>query len=70
MSCSCKIKLCVNIIGAFLQQKLKLSITPYGLNEMSKMPYYERGGGDRGPVIAAISFDISLPEKPPSQTNL
>lgn len=53
----------------FLLQKLKLSITPHALNEMSKMPYYERGGRDGYPVIAVISSNIRLPEKPPVQTN-
>ncbi|XP_028277145.1 sodium- and chloride-dependent GABA transporter 1 isoform X3 [Parambassis ranga] len=52
--------------GSFMQ-KLKLSITPYALNEKSKMPYYERGGIGY-PDIAVISTSISLPEKPPTHT--
>uniref|UniRef100_UPI003AAF917F sodium- and chloride-dependent GABA transporter ine n=1 Tax=Centroberyx gerrardi TaxID=166262 RepID=UPI003AAF917F len=55
--------------GSFTQ-KLKLSITPFALNEMSKMPYYERGGADTYPGIAVISSTIHLPEKAPIQTNL
>lgn len=55
--------------GSFMQ-KLKLSITPFALNEISKMPYYERGGGAAHPGIAVISSDIHLPEKPPTETNL
>nr|XP_040038347.1 sodium- and chloride-dependent GABA transporter ine [Gasterosteus aculeatus aculeatus] len=54
--------------GSFMQ-KLKLSVNPYGLNEKSKMPYYERGGAIP-PGIAVISSDIQLPEKTPIQTNL
>lgn len=50
----------VYIICTFLLQKLKLSITPYALNEKSKMPYYERGGKGY-PDIAVISTSISLP---------
>lgn len=53
---------CVNIIGTFLLQKLKLSITPYALNEMSKMLYYERGGMYGDPVISVISSSMHLPE--------
>ncbi|XP_031713275.1 sodium- and chloride-dependent GABA transporter 1 [Anarrhichthys ocellatus] len=55
--------------GSFMQ-KLKLSVTPYALNEKPKMPYYERGGGETHPGMAVISSDIQLPEKPPIQTNL
>lgn len=62
--------LCVHIIGAFPLQKLKLSLTPYTLNEISKMPYYERGGRYGEPVIAVISSNVHLPEKPPIETNL
>lgn len=66
----CVVTLCDNKhIGAFLQQKLKLSVDPYALNEKSKMPYYERGGAIP-PGIAVISSDIQLPEKTPIQTNL
>lgn len=52
-----------------LQQKLKLSITPYGLDEMTKIPYYERGGRDRHPVIAVTSSSMFASEKPIGQTN-
>ena len=62
-------KLCVDIIGTFLQQKLKLSIKPYALDEMSKMAYYERGGKYGEPAIAVISSNDQLPEKPPLETN-
>ncbi|XP_035482308.1 sodium- and chloride-dependent GABA transporter ine [Scophthalmus maximus] len=51
--------------GSFTQ-KLKLSITPYSLDERSKMPYYERGGKD----ISVISSNFLVLEKPPIQTNL
>lgn len=54
----------------FLLQKLKLSLTPYTLNEISKMPYYERGGRNGDPVVAVISSNVHLPEKPPIETNL
>ncbi|KAM9348932.1 sodium-dependent dopamine transporter [Symphorus nematophorus] len=54
--------------GSFMQ-KLKLSIKPYALNEMSKMAYYERGGRYGDPAIAVISSNIKLPEKPPIETN-
>nr|XP_046266423.1 sodium- and chloride-dependent GABA transporter ine [Scatophagus argus] len=53
--------------GSFMQ-RLKLSITPYALNEKSNMPYYERGGRHGEPVIAVISSNIPLPEKPPVET--
>lgn len=48
--------------GSFMQ-KLKRSITPGALDEMSKMPYYERGG------IAVTSSSQYPTEKPPVQTN-
>ncbi|XP_057677500.1 sodium-dependent dopamine transporter [Corythoichthys intestinalis] len=51
--------------GSFLQ-KLKLSITPYALNEMSKMPYYERGGRNKNQGVSVIST-ISLQDKPANQ---
>ncbi|XP_051255873.1 sodium- and chloride-dependent GABA transporter ine [Dicentrarchus labrax] len=54
--------------GSFMQ-KLKLSITPFALNEMSKMPYYERGGRYGDPAIAVISSSVHLPQKPPIETN-
>ncbi|CAM9127446.1 unnamed protein product [Lampetra planeri] len=53
------------VLPGSLMQKLKLSITPYALDEMSKMPYYERGGTQ----IAVISTTIRLDAKPPAQTN-
>lgn len=60
----CKIQLCVNSIGEILQQKLKLSLTPSALDEMSKMPYYEGGGKEGYPGISVISSNIRLTEKP------
>lgn len=57
-------------VGTSLLQKLKQSITPYTLNELSKMPYYERGGAYGDPVIATISSSGHLPEKAPAETNL
>ncbi|XP_040007293.1 sodium- and chloride-dependent GABA transporter ine [Xiphias gladius] len=57
------------VLPGSLMQKLRLSITPYSLDEMSKKPYYDRGGRDRYPVIAVISSNICVPEKPPVQTN-
>ncbi|XP_070699263.1 sodium- and chloride-dependent GABA transporter ine [Pempheris klunzingeri] len=57
------------VLPGSLIQKLRLSITPNALDEMSKMPYYERGGRDGYPGIAVISSNIHLPEKPPVQTN-
>ncbi|XP_068186736.1 sodium- and chloride-dependent GABA transporter ine [Antennarius striatus] len=53
--------------GSFIQ-KLKLSITPYALNELSKSPYYERGGTYRDPGIPVITSTIDLPEKSPAET--
>lgn len=70
LSCPVQSQLYVFIIGELLPQKLKLSITPYALNEMAKMPYYERGGRDGYPAIAVISSSISLQDKTPIQTNL
>ncbi|XP_059207829.1 sodium- and chloride-dependent GABA transporter ine [Centropristis striata] len=55
--------------GSFMQ-RLKLSIRPYALDEMSKMPYYERGGRDARPGVFVISADIQLPEKPQIQRDL
>lgn len=69
MCTCCYAKRCDNATGAFLLQKLKLSITPYALNKKSKMPYYEMGGETR-PGLAVISYDTQPPEKPPIQTNL
>ncbi|XP_061559123.1 sodium- and chloride-dependent GABA transporter ine [Phycodurus eques] len=54
--------------GSFVQ-KLKLSITPYALNERSKMAYYERGGSARQPAVAVISAAIRLQDKLPNQAN-
>ncbi|XP_061658739.1 sodium- and chloride-dependent GABA transporter ine [Syngnathoides biaculeatus] len=52
--------------GSFVQ-KLKLSITPNALNEMSKMPYYERGGSAQyPPAVAVISTTINLQDKLPN----
>ncbi|XP_029028820.1 sodium- and chloride-dependent GABA transporter 1 [Betta splendens] len=52
------------VLPGSLLQRLKLSITPGGLDEMSKMPYYERGGKDGHPGIATISSNIQLTQKP------
>ncbi|XP_074527626.1 sodium- and chloride-dependent GABA transporter ine [Halichoeres trimaculatus] len=57
------------VLPGSLMQKLKLSITPYALNEKQKMPYYERGGVYGNPSIAIISSSISIPVKPPAETN-
>nr|XP_057932820.1 sodium- and chloride-dependent GABA transporter ine [Doryrhamphus excisus] len=54
--------------GSFVQ-KLKLSIRPYSLSETSKMAYYERGGGDRYPVVSVISASIRPQDKAPNQGN-
>ncbi|XP_026228500.1 sodium- and chloride-dependent GABA transporter 1 isoform X1 [Anabas testudineus] len=56
------------VLPGSLMQKLKRSLTPSALDEMSKMPYYERGGKDGYPDIAVISSNIRLTEKP-IQTN-
>lgn len=61
-------KLCGNNFTSFLVQKLKLSLTPYALNEKSNMPYYERGGPGGNPPIAVISPSFDLPEKHPAET--
>ncbi|XP_077401936.1 sodium- and chloride-dependent GABA transporter ine isoform X1 [Vanacampus margaritifer] len=45
--------------GSFVQ-KLKLSITPYALNNKSNMPYYERRESDRYPSVAVISTAVGL----------
>ncbi|XP_034461964.1 sodium- and chloride-dependent GABA transporter ine [Hippoglossus hippoglossus] len=55
--------------GSFMQ-KLKLSITPHSLDEKSKKPYNEMGGKDAYPVIAVISSNSLVTEKPHIQTNL
>ncbi|XP_060911836.1 sodium- and chloride-dependent GABA transporter ine [Labrus mixtus] len=57
------------VLPGSLMQKLKLSITPYALNEKQKMPYYERGGITANPGLSIISSNISVPEKPPAETN-
>ncbi|XP_034539498.1 sodium- and chloride-dependent GABA transporter ine [Notolabrus celidotus] len=57
------------VLPGSLMQKLKLSITPYALNEKQKMPYYERGGTYGNPSIAIISSSLSIPVKPPAETN-
>uniref|UniRef100_A0A1A7ZEZ5 Uncharacterized protein n=1 Tax=Nothobranchius furzeri TaxID=105023 RepID=A0A1A7ZEZ5_NOTFU len=49
--------------GSFMQ-RLKLSITPFTLNDKSKTPYYERGGAVEQPSIAVTTSNTSLPEKP------
>ncbi|KAK7925683.1 hypothetical protein WMY93_007993 [Mugilogobius chulae] len=56
-------------LSGSLTQKLKLSITPGTLDEMSKIPYYERGGG-MFPVIAVTNSSQYPTEKTPIQTNL
>ncbi|XP_061596093.1 sodium- and chloride-dependent GABA transporter ine [Cololabis saira] len=55
------------VLPGSLTQKLKLSITPYALNEKSKMPYYERGG--TYPTVPTISSNFNQLEKPPIETN-
>ncbi|XP_072302725.1 sodium- and chloride-dependent GABA transporter ine [Eucyclogobius newberryi] len=55
------------LTGSFTQ-RLRLSITPGTLDEMSKMPYYERGGGVF-PVIAVTESSQYPAEKPPIQTH-
>lgn len=55
--------------GSF-RQKLKLSIKPYALDEKSNMAYYERGGKNGGPDIAAISSSIDLAVNPPVEAKL
>lgn len=66
-----KLMLCNYIIvGTSLLQKLKQSITPYTLNELSKMPYHEKGEAYGDPVIATISSSGHLPEKAPVETTL
>lgn len=57
------------VLPGSLIQKLKLSITPYALNEKQKMPYYERGGIYGNPSISIISSSISIPVKAPAETN-
>ncbi|XP_037543956.1 sodium- and chloride-dependent GABA transporter ine [Nematolebias whitei] len=49
--------------GSFTQ-KLKLSITPFTLDDKSQTLYYERRGTVGQPDEAAISPRMSLPEKP------
>ncbi|XP_047463153.1 sodium- and chloride-dependent GABA transporter ine [Mugil cephalus] len=53
--------------GSFMQ-KLKLSITPYALDEKPKMAYYERGGKNGPSTVAEISSGIQLSGKPPLET--
>ncbi|XP_056910748.1 sodium-dependent dopamine transporter isoform X2 [Takifugu flavidus] len=50
--------------GSFMQ-RLKLSITPYALSNIPKMPYYERGGNHGDQDKNVISLHNYLPEKPP-----
>lgn len=57
------------VLPGSLMQKLKLSITPYALNEKQKMPYYERGGMYENPAISVISSNFSIHVKPPVETN-
>ncbi|XP_049599566.1 sodium- and chloride-dependent GABA transporter ine [Syngnathus scovelli] len=55
--------------GSFVQ-KLKLSITPYALNDKSKIPYCESGGNESSPNMAVISSNaISTDYKLPDETN-
>ncbi|XP_030601843.1 sodium- and chloride-dependent GABA transporter ine-like [Archocentrus centrarchus] len=56
------------VLPGSIVEKLKLSLTPYALNEKSKMPYYERGGPEGNPDIAVISPVFDLPEKHPAET--
>ncbi|KAM6907479.1 sodium- and chloride-dependent GABA transporter ine [Xenentodon cancila] len=57
------------VLPGSLKQKLKLSVTPYALNEKSKMPYYERGGAYGQPTVPTISSIFNRLEKPPIETN-
>ncbi|XP_026037795.1 sodium- and chloride-dependent GABA transporter ine isoform X1 [Astatotilapia calliptera] len=56
------------VLPGSIMEKLKLSLTPYALNEKSNMPYYERGGPGGNPPIAVISPSFDLPEKHPAET--
>lgn len=56
------------VLPGSIMEKLKLSLTPYALNEKSNMPYYERGGPSGNPPIAVISPSFDLPEKRPAET--
>ncbi|RVE63531.1 hypothetical protein OJAV_G00137340 [Oryzias javanicus] len=59
------------VLPGSLMQKLKLSITPYALDQQSKMPYYERGGTGVQ-VVETISSSMRSTEKPtekPKETN-
>ncbi|KAL3971376.1 cytospin [Sarotherodon galilaeus] len=56
------------VLPGSIMEKLKLSLTPYALNEKSNMPYYERGGPSGNPPIAVISPTFDLPEKRPAET--
>ncbi|XP_056140408.1 sodium- and chloride-dependent GABA transporter ine [Lampris incognitus] len=58
------------VLPGSLTQKLKLSVTPFALNDKQKMLYCERGGKDKYPSITAISSTCPLPERPPTETNL
>lgn len=53
--------------GSFIE-KLTRSITPGALDEMSKMPYYERGG-TIFPGVAVTTSSQYPTEKPPIETN-
>ncbi|XP_037124719.1 sodium- and chloride-dependent GABA transporter ine [Syngnathus acus] len=55
--------------GSFVQ-RLKLSITPFALNDKSKIPYCESGRSESCPNMAVISTDaISTDYKLPDETN-
>uniref|UniRef100_A0A3Q2PDA0 Transporter n=1 Tax=Fundulus heteroclitus TaxID=8078 RepID=A0A3Q2PDA0_FUNHE len=56
------------VLPGSLMKKLKLSITPYALNETEGL-YKERGGGTGEPSISVISSNTSLPEKSQFETN-
>ncbi|KAM4547564.1 sodium- and chloride-dependent GABA transporter ine [Fundulus diaphanus] len=56
------------VLPGSLMKKLKLSITPYALNETEGL-YKERGGGTGETSISVISSNTSLPEKSQFETN-
>lgn len=54
-------------LSGSLMQRLVQSITPGALDEISKMPYYERGGSSF-PQVAVISSSQYPTEKPPKES--
>lgn len=49
-------------------QRLRRSIRPLAVDDVSKVPYYE--GREKFPVVAVISGAVHLQDKHPLQTNL